>query len=106
MATKKYRSKALEAAHEAAEGLYRAGIIASRRCAASINRCLTAVERMSPKDIIAIRKRAGVSQGVFARYLNVPSALVSQWERGQRHPTRAAVKPSSIVKRKGLDAIA
>ena len=23
--------------------------------------------------------RAGVSQGVFARYLNVPSALVSQW---------------------------
>ena len=106
MATKKYRSKALEAAHEAAEGLYRAGIIDKQTMRGFDESCLTAVERMSPKDIVAIRKRAGVSQGVFARYLNVPSALVSQWERGERHPTGTAVKLLSIVKRKGLDAIA
>ena len=32
--------------------------------------CLTAVEPLSAKEIVAIRKRAGVSQGVFAHYLN------------------------------------
>jgi putative transcriptional regulator len=68
--------------------------------------CLTVVEELRPKDIAAIRARAGVSQGVFARYLNVPSTLVSQWERGERRPTGAAVKLLSIVRHKGLDAIA
>jgi putative transcriptional regulator len=106
MATKKYRSKALEAAHEAAEGLYRAGIIDKQTMRGFDASCLTTVERLSSKEIVAIRKRAGVSQGVFARYLNVPPALVSQWERGERHPTGAAVKLLSIVKHKGLDAIA
>jgi putative transcriptional regulator len=47
-----------------------------------------------------------VSQSVFARYLNVPSSLVSQWERGERRPTGTAVKLLSLVKRKGLEAIA
>jgi putative transcriptional regulator len=68
--------------------------------------CLTRVEELSPEDIAAIREKAGVSQGVFARYLNVPTTLVSQWERGERRPTGAAVKLPSIVKHKGLEATA
>jgi putative transcriptional regulator len=48
---------------------------------------LTSVEELSPKDIAAIRAKAGVSQGVFARYLNVPTTLVPQQERGERRPT-------------------
>ena len=68
--------------------------------------CLTVVEDLGPQDIAAIREQAGVSQGVFARYLNVPSALVSQWERGDRRPTGTAIKLLSLVKRKGLEAIA
>jgi putative transcriptional regulator len=68
--------------------------------------CLSVVEDLNPEEIASIRKKAGVSQGVFARYLNVPTTLVSQWERGERRPTGAAVKLLSIVKHKGLEAIA
>jgi putative transcriptional regulator len=86
------------------------GSIAATRCAPSMRRfdvsCLTTIEHLEPEDIAAIREKAGVSQGVFACYLNVPAALVSQWEIGRRRPTGAAVKLLSIVKRKGLDAIA
>jgi putative transcriptional regulator len=68
--------------------------------------CLTTIAELTAKDIAAIRENVGVSQGVFARYLNVPTTLISQWERGERRPTGAAVKLLSIVKHKGLGAIA
>jgi putative transcriptional regulator len=68
--------------------------------------CLTPIAELTAKDIAAIRENVGVSQGVFARYLNVPTTLISQWERGERRPTGAAVKLLSIVKHKGLGAIA
>ena len=55
---------------------------------------------------MAIRKRAGVSQGVFAHYLNVKPKLVSEWERGEKRPSGPSLKLLSIVKSKGLDAIA
>ena len=53
-----------------------------------------------------MRERAGVSQGVFARYLNVKPKLVSEWERGEKKPSGPSLKLLSIVKAKGLDAIA
>jgi DNA-binding transcriptional regulator YiaG len=39
---------------------------------------LRAIDDLDPKDIAGIRGKAGVSQGVFTRYLNVPATLVSQ----------------------------
>jgi putative transcriptional regulator len=68
--------------------------------------CLTTVEPLSAKQIAAIRKRTGVSQGVFAHYLNVRPKLVSEWERGDKRPSGPSLKLLSIVKTKGLDAIA
>ena len=106
MAKKKYRSDALRSVHVTVEGLNRIGLVDKKTMREFDDSCLTRVEDLSPRDIAAIRKRAGVSQGVFARHLNVPTSLVSQWERGERHPTGAAIKLLSIVKRKGLDAIA
>ena len=106
MANKKYRSDALRSVHVTVEGLNRIGLVDKKTMREFDASCLTSVEDLSPRDIAAIRKRAGVSQGVFARHLNVPTSLVSQWERGERHPTGAAIKLLSIVKRKGLDAIA
>jgi putative transcriptional regulator len=67
---------------------------------------LTAIEDLSPKAIAAIRRKEGVSRQAFAFQLNVPTTLVSQWERGERRPTGAAVKLLSIVKHRGLEAIA
>ena len=45
------------------------------------------VEELSAREIQKIRKKAGVSQEVFSRYLNVPTTLVSQWERGEKRPS-------------------
>lgn len=106
MAKKKYRSDALRTAHLTVKGLHDIGLVDKTTMREFDAMCLTAVEELSPEDIAAIRERAGVSQGVFARYLNVPSSLVSQWERGERRPTGAAIKLLSIVKKKGLEAIA
>jgi putative transcriptional regulator len=55
---------------------------------------------------VAIRRRAGVSQGVFAHYLNVKPKLVSEWKRGEKRPSGPSLKLLSIVKSKGLEAIA
>jgi len=106
VAKRKYRSDALRSIHVTVKGLHEIGLVdkaTMRRFDAS---CLTVVEDLSPKDIATIREHAGVSQGVFARYLNVPSTLVSQWERGERRPTGTAIKLLSLVKHKGLEAIA
>jgi putative transcriptional regulator len=102
---KTYRSQALGAAHEAARDLYRAGGIDKVTMRKLDLLCLTTVERLSAAEIQALRKVAGVSQGVFARALNVQSGLVSQWERGVRRPSGPSLKLLALVKAKGFDAI-
>ena len=43
---------------------------------------------------------------IFARYLNVSKNLVSDGERGTKRPGGPALRLLSIVRRKGLEAIA
>jgi putative transcriptional regulator len=52
-----------------------------------------------------VRERAGVSQAVLAGFLNVAVNTVSQWERGERKPTGAALKLLHVVKRNGIEAL-
>ncbi len=102
----KYRSHLSAAIHETAAGLHRIGLMDKATMRAFDASCLTTVEPLSAKEIVAIRKRAGVSQGVFAHYLNVRPKLVSEWERGAKRPSGPSLKLLSIVKTKGLEAIA
>src|SRR5262249_59727758 len=102
---KRYRSRLSEAIHETAAGLYRAGLLDKETMREFDASCLTAVKPMSPKEIVALRRRERISQGVFARYLNVRPKLVSEWERGEKKPSGPSLKLLSIVKAKGLDAI-
>lgn len=102
----KYRSPLSAAIHESAEDLHRIGLIDRATMREFDASCLTSVEPLSAKQIAAIRKRAGVSQGVFAHYLNVKPKLVSEWERGEKRPSGPSLKLLAIVKAKGLDAIA
>lgn len=103
---KKYQSDALEALHETAQGLHRIGMIDIKTMRDFNAACLTSVERLSAKEIAEVRKREGVSQAVFAKYLNVTPGLISQWERGEKQPRGASLKLLSLVRKKGLDAIA
>ena len=52
-----------------------------------------------------MRERAGLSQAVFARYLNITVSYVSQLERGEKRPSGAAAKLLDVVHRKGITAI-
>jgi putative transcriptional regulator len=103
---KKYQSDALEALHETAQGLHRIGLIDAKTMRDFDASCLTTVEKLSAKEIAEVRKEAGVSQAVFAHYLNVTVGLVSQWERGEKQPRGPSLKLLSLVRKKGLDAIA
>ncbi|MGQ0456253.1 MAG: helix-turn-helix domain-containing protein [Hyphomicrobium sp.] len=101
----KYRSDALAVAHKTAAGLHRAGVIDKGTMREFDASCLTTVEELSPKAIQTIRERTGVSQAVFASYLNVKAKLVSEWERGEKKPSGPSLKLLSLVKSKGLEAI-
>ena len=56
--------------------------------------------------INVLRLREGASQAVFARYLNVTTGLVSQWERGEKRPQGASLKLLTLVAKSGLGAVA
>jgi putative transcriptional regulator len=103
--SRKYRTRLSEAIHETAAGLHRIGLLDRATMREFDVSCLTKVEQLSARQIVALRQREGVSQGVFAQYLNVRPKLVSEWERGEKKPSGPSLKLLSIVKAKGLDAI-
>ena len=104
--TRQYRSEALAAAHEAALGLAEAGVMSQRTMRVFGEMCLTPVREMTPEDIRALRLREHASQAVFARYLNVTTGLVSQWERGEKRPRGASLKLLTLVAKNSLGAVA
>ena len=104
--TKQYRSPLMASIHETAEGLYAAGVMDKQTLRKFDEACLTPVRPLSPEEIRALREREGASQAVFARYLNVTTGLISQWERGEKHPRGASLKLLSLVARHGLGMVA
>jgi putative transcriptional regulator len=103
---KSYRSPALAAIHETVEALHEAGLMSRKTLRTFDDSCLTPVRELSPVQIRKLREREGASQAVFARYLNVTTGLISQWERGEKHPQGASLKMLNLVKKHGLDAVA
>ena len=104
--TKQYGSDLLASVHETALGMTDAGVMTKRTMKAFDEMCLTPVEEMAPEDIRALRLRENTSQAVFARYLNVTTGLVSQWERGGKRPRGASLKLLTLVAKNGLGAVA
>jgi putative transcriptional regulator len=100
---KKYQSRIAETVHKTAAGLHGIGAIDKTTMREFDVMCLTMVEELSAREIQKIRKRAGVSQEVFSRYLNVPVTLVPM---GEKKPSGPSLKLLSLVKLKGLEAIA
>lgn len=61
---------------------------------------------LSPVEIRALREKEGASQAVFARYLNVSTGVVSQWERDEKHPHGASLKLLALVAKNALNGFA
>ncbi len=104
--TAKYRSERLEVLHKTAAGLVRLGALGKKTMREFDAFCLTKVEPMSGEEIAALREREGVSQAVLAYHLNVRTKLVSDWERGVKRPSGPSLKLLSIVRAKGIEAVA
>ena len=103
---KKYRSAIAEAVHQTIEGLHEIGVVDAKTMRHFDKTCLTKVEPLSPEEITDVRRKAGVSQSVFATYLNVTVGEVSKWERGEKKPQGPSLKLLTLVKQKGLQTIA
>ncbi len=104
--TKQYRSAVMASIHETAEGLRAAGLMNKMTMRKFDEMCLTPIPRLKARQIRDLRLREGASQAVFARYLNVTTGIISQWERGKKHPQGASLKLLALVARNGLEAVA
>jgi len=102
---KKTDSKILDAVHRTAAGLHRAGVMDKQTMREFDALCLSTVRSLSSNQIVKIRRKAGVSQPVFAQYLNVSKSTVAQWEQGEKTPSGPALKLLNLVDQKGLDAL-
>jgi putative transcriptional regulator len=103
---KKYSSRLMASIHETAQDLVDAGVMSKRTMREFDGLCLTPIRPITAAEIRSLRQREGASQAVFARYLNVTPGLISQWERGEKHPNGASLKLLALIEKNGLDAIA
>lgn len=103
---RKNRSAILEAVHETAKGLHRAGVMDQVTLREFDRLCLPPIEPLKPEQIRRIRETSQVSQAVFAAFLNTSVSTVQKWEIGQKKPTGTALKLLHLVQKRGLEAVA
>ncbi len=99
------QSRILREVHETARGLHAAGVLSDMTMRDFDKVCLSPVHALAPEDIRKIRKRAHVSQAVFAACLNTSLSTVQKWEIGKKRPTGIALKLLNLIEQKGLEAV-
>ncbi len=103
---RKIKSPILEAVHDTAKGLHKAGVMDQVTLREFDRLCLPPVGLLKPEQIRQIRESSRVSQAVFAALLNTSVSTVQKWEIGQKKPTGTALKLLHLVQKKGLEVIA
>jgi putative transcriptional regulator len=99
------RSRILQEMHETARGLHAAGIFSDTTMRDFDKVCLSPVHALAPEEIRNLRKRAHVSQAVFAACLNTSLSTIQKWEIGKKRPTGIALKLLNLIEQKGLEAL-
>lgn len=102
---RKNKSAILEAVHETAKGLHKAGAMDRVTLREFDRLCLPPIEPLRPEQIRRIRETHQVSQAVFAACLNTSISTVQKWEIGQKKPTGTALKLLHLVQKRGLEAV-
>ena len=103
---RKTRSPILDAVHETAKGLHKAGVMDQVTLREFDQLCVPPVEPLAPEQIKQIRETTRVSQAVFARLLNTSLSTVQKWEIGEKRPSGPSLKLLDVIRRKGIEAIA
>ena len=60
---------------------------------------ITPIEKFTANEIKEIRKKAGMTQVLFAKYLGVSLKTVEAWEAGRNQPNGTASRMLSITKK-------
>lgn len=102
---RKTKSAILDAVHETANGLHKAGVMDMVTLREFDRLCLPPIEPLEPFQIKQIRESSRVSQAVFAATLNTSLSTVQKWEIGQKRPTGTALKLLHLVQKRGLDSV-
>lgn len=95
----------LEVVHESAKGLYDAGIIDVTTMHEFDTLCLPPIKELTAKEIKTLRLKEHVSQAVFAKYLNISSSTIKQWEQGEKRPRGTSLKLLNLIALKGLSIL-
>lgn len=98
----------LDDLYEIAQDLDSVGLIGKPDLARMKALCLEKPPVYSPAKVAAIRRRkARMSQSVFASLLNVSTSTVQKWESSEsgKHPSGAAAKLLQLIEKKGVDAV-
>ena len=103
---RKTKSSILEAVHDTAQGLHKAGVTDQLTLREFDRLCLPPIGPLKPEQIKQIREDSRVSQAVFARLLNTSVSTVQKWEIGQKRPTGTALKLLHLVQERGLEIVA
>lgn len=106
MPAKQIKSAILASVHQAAADLHAAGVMKPTTLRQFDTLCLPPLRPMTARHIKQLRHAAGVSQTVFAAYLNASPATVRAWEQGDKKPTGPAIKLLNLVAQKGLTILA
>jgi len=79
------------------------------RSRSSQQRCsdafMVVVRDLSAKQIRAVRIRTGMSQAVFAAFINTSVSTVQKWEIGQKKPSGPSLELLNVIDRKGVEAL-
>jgi putative transcriptional regulator len=95
----------IEVVHESAKDLHDAGHLDAQTMREFDALCLPPVEEYNWKDIKKIRVENGVSQAVFAAYLNTSVATIRKWEasgEGHNRPNGLAMKMLNLINKYGI----
>jgi len=98
-------SDILDAVHEMARGLHKAGGMDKVTLRQIEALCISRVTEYSPEQIRALRENTHMSQRVFAALLNVGTSTVEHWELGLKKPSGPSLRLLDVVARKGIQAL-
>ena len=105
MARSKRKSRILSEAYESAQDLHKAGLIDDQRMRKFDALCRPSLQEMSPQKIKVLRKRANLTQAVFADVLNISVSTVQKWEVGDKKPRGASLKLLNLIESKGVEVL-
>jgi putative transcriptional regulator len=92
----------LKVLHETIMDFHKIGLIDKATMKEFDSSCLPKVKDFSPRQIKKLRQKAGVSQPVFAKMLNISPSSVKHWETGEKHPSGIALKMLNLIAAKGI----